>query len=49
MEVINMKSDEALRDGEGRGQFLALLAHELRNPLAPPQMRAWVNIASCSR
>jgi len=30
-----LKAEEALRDGEKHSQFLALLAHELRNPLAP--------------
>jgi len=32
-----LKAEETLRDAERRSQFLALLAHELRNPLAPIQ------------
>lgn len=35
MEISKLNADEALVDAEGRSQFLALLAHELRNPLAP--------------
>jgi PAS domain S-box-containing protein len=36
MEQILQRSEEALRDADRRkDEFLALLAHELRNPLAP--------------
>ncbi|NPC57809.1 sensor histidine kinase [Caenimonas soli] len=35
MELIDAKAAEVLRDAERCGQFLAVLAHELRNPLQP--------------
>jgi signal transduction histidine kinase/ActR/RegA family two-component response regulator len=36
MEQLLLESEEALRDADRRkNEFLALLAHELRNPLAP--------------
>jgi len=35
MEISKLNAEEALGDAERRSQFLALLAHELRNPLAP--------------
>src|SRR4051812_12219945 len=35
MEMSKLKVEETLFDADRHNQFLALLAHELRNPLAP--------------